>query len=392
MNDSLLKQVIAAAAGCNIEEVSFPYPKSINSPLSILLTTFDAKLESQIDFALVYGGYPECFLLEIAGRFIVIVNSSYLGLVYGLVAAFFGSMPINESELYTATKLGFCVDLVQMFIPAEIFDAEIRERIITNINAYRQKAPQVFMLFQSEIAEIEMLPYDEFYIALWFYFVAHEIGHCVRKTDGSNQIIYGDLNDLIISDETTAQEHVRRIREALGIAQYEFFYKAELELLFEINDRDTLIDEIFCDQTAFVIVLEMISVLKERQFGDFSDLGYLTDSIFKIFVAHQKLLELRRLRQRLGIMGQEGLKHYRTDKIRNAIRFTYLRDIAACLVPCGDPYHFKTSHGFQVFGYYGAMGIREMANHAQSVKSLEFDPLIDASLNVVFEGCFADSI
>jgi hypothetical protein len=359
--------------------------------LSILLTTFDAKLKSQIDFALVYGGDPECFLLEIADRFIVVVSSVYLGLVYGLVAAFFGSLPINDPELYTATKLRFCVDLVQTFIPAEIFDGAIRERIIANINNYRQKAPQLHILFQSEIAGIEMLPYDEFYIALWFYFVAHEIGHCVRKTDRSNQIIYGDLNDLIISDETIAQKHVKRIREALGIAQYEFFYKAELESLFEINDRDTLIDEIFCDQTAFVIVLEMIGIMKKHQFGDFSGLGYLTDSIFKIFVAHQKLLELRRLRQRLGIMGQEGLKRYRTDKIRNTIRFTYLKEIAACLVPCGDPYHFKTSHGFQVFGYYGAMGIREMADYAQSVKSLEFDPLIDASLNVVFEGCFADS-
>jgi hypothetical protein len=63
----------------------------------------------------------------------------------------------------------------------------------------------------------------------------------------------------------------------------------------------------------------------------------------------------------------------------------------ARLVPCADDVkNFKKTRGFSIFDYYGASGIREMAANAQSVKSLEIDPLMDAALNIVLKDASPD--
>jgi len=379
VTDTLVRQMVEAAAS-RCEWVNFPYPKDVLSPLSVLLATLSPKIAAPLDFALVACGFPDFFTLKVGDRFIVAIDVNYLGAVHGMLVAFLSALPIRDRNLRRQARLELCVQLIQNYIPPASFDDPIRPRMNQNLARFSEQTGRVSIVFQSAPMELEMLPYDEFYLALWFFFACHEACHCMRETGDWRQLIPDDLEDLAVFDLPHARQHVDRLRAVIPVDSR--------EALFTLDDPVSLIEEIFCDQGAFLLVLELAQVMREKRFGEFSGVSYLVDSIFNIFAAHQALLELRRLRQRIGLLSERGLAGYRADRLRNAIRFSFLEDFVACLVPGLESVaHFKSTPGFSTFGYGGAFGIREMAWNAQAAKRTALDDTMEEALQIVFAGC-----
>ena len=175
MPDDPLLWAVRAHVGPGVDV--YRYPRDIDSPINVVLDSGEAQCANPFVVYWAVGGLPECFSLPTFSPAPVVFNQRWVE-----VAAHFRNLLLAttfDSALFAEVARRYCLSLMSEF------SLQLGQPVLgLSLLAESIKGQSIY--WTTPIEELEFSPKDESYMAVWFFGLAHEIGHVQSRHALSN--------------------------------------------------------------------------------------------------------------------------------------------------------------------------------------------------------------
>lgn len=333
------------------------------------------------------GRRPEFFLLESEGSSIINFDISYLVATYNIM----GTVPFADpnSQLVAFAEYSKILDFVLMFFPADWLDDQQTATLKRNTSKLQAQIPDTLYFPMAGPSDLEMMDYDEYCFVLWYFFCCHEFGHHIIRHNDFESLKLGGLDKIMALSTSNWRGFLSKQQQKLHVSEKFAFFPHQTRAFDTLNDveLENLRKEVLCDQIAVVLLFRMGRTLTSSGFPSFGPSTYLFHSLFSVFLGHLQLSEFKKIPEYLTSV--DSIERESIDQLlfEHQVRFEAMRDFCACVAPQElNEELWSTGGPPPVFGWYGSLGIREIAQIEFERKELHFDPLLKLIMNGLLDG------